>query len=74
MKSQCESILEHLNTYGSITPMEALNLYGCFRLGARVWELKARGHAIDSELIRLDNGKQVSRYFRQQPQMEIRFS
>ena len=33
----------HLIAHGSITPMEALNLYGCYRLGARVWDLRQAG-------------------------------
>ena len=36
--TQTEMILNHLKTKGRITPLEALNLYGCFRLGARVYD------------------------------------
>lgn len=38
--TQCERVLEHLKTYGSITPLEAQERYGIMRLGARVWELR----------------------------------
>lgn len=44
--AQSKLILEHLRTNGSITPMEALNLYGCMRLCARIYDLKAEGHNI----------------------------
>lgn len=44
--TQCEMILDHLQQYGSITPMTALNRYGCMRLGARIYDLKRQGHDI----------------------------
>lgn len=39
-KSQKELIRRHLVKHGAITPIEALSLYGCFRLAARVGELR----------------------------------
>lgn len=41
--TQCERILRHLQDYGSITQAEAVSEYGCYRLGARIWDLKAQG-------------------------------
>lgn len=41
--TQCERILRHLQDYGSITQAEAVTEYGCYRLGARVFDLKAQG-------------------------------
>ena len=61
--TQSEQILNHLKSGHSITPIDALNLFGCFRLGARVFELKRSGHNIHSELCELDNGKHVARYW-----------
>ena len=49
--TQEEQILKHLQIIGSLTPLEALNLYGCFRLGARIWELRNQGHDIKMELV-----------------------
>ena len=40
-ETQTDAILAHLERGLPITPLDALRLYGCFRLGARVWELKA---------------------------------
>lgn len=40
MSTQNIFIAEHLRSGKSITPLEALNLYGCFRLGARIFELQ----------------------------------
>lgn len=38
--TQCERILEHLQTHGSITDAEARSLYGISRAGARIWDLR----------------------------------
>lgn len=46
--SQSQMILEHLRTHGSITQQEAVELFGCYRLGARIYDLKAAGHKISS--------------------------
>ena len=35
-----EKVLTHLNTYGSITPYEAIERYHMTRLSARIWELR----------------------------------
>lgn len=47
--SQCDKILDHLSQYGFITAREAMNAYGCYRLAARVSDLRARGVNIVSE-------------------------
>ena len=47
--TQAERILRHLRDYGTITQAEALAEYGCMRLGARIYDLKRKGHAIASE-------------------------
>lgn len=47
-ETQCNKILEHLKTYGSISPLEATE-YGCMRLASRISDLKARGYNIISE-------------------------
>lgn len=41
--TQKEMILEYLKKYGSITQAEAIAFLGCYRLPARIGELKARG-------------------------------
>jgi hypothetical protein len=55
MKSQKEQILARLQFGQSITPIQALELYGCFRLGARIYDLRKAGHNIVSTLAH--NGK-----------------
>lgn len=48
--TQCERILRHLQDYGSITQAEAVTEYGCYRLGARIWDLKLRAYLSRAKL------------------------
>jgi len=59
--TQTQAILQHLRC-GPITPWAALELYGCFRLAARVAELRQDGHAITTELVDSPDGKRFARY------------
>jgi hypothetical protein len=59
-KTQCVLILEHLQTR-SITGIEALKRYGCFRLPDRIADLKQKGHNIEVEMIK-QNGKRFASY------------
>ena len=43
-------VLDYLKAHGSITPLEALNELGCYRLGARIWDLRHDGHTIITEM------------------------
>jgi len=58
--SQSNQILSHLKK-SSITPIEALTLYGCFRLAARIYDLKESGHDIQAEIV-TDNDHRYARY------------
>ncbi len=58
--TQCRRILTHLCDR-PITPLEALNRYGCFRLAARIKDLRAQGHDIRTETVRT-NGKAYAQY------------
>ena len=55
-KSQAEMILEYLQNYGEITAIEALTAIGCFRLAARISDLRADGYNITTDMTR--DGKQ----------------
>ena len=59
--NQTSEILSYLKSGKSITPLEALNLFGCFRLGARIWDLEQEGIKIKHELVS-ENGKTFARY------------
>jgi hypothetical protein len=45
----------------SLTTIEALNMFGCFRLSARIENLRAAGLPIITEMVEI-NDKRVARY------------
>lgn len=49
--TQCERVLRHLEDFGSITSLEAVNEYGIMRLASRINDLKGQGYAIHSERV-----------------------
>ena len=61
-KSQNQLILQALQEGEKLTPLDALERFGSFRLGARIYDLRQEGWAIKSTLIR-KNGKQFSEYW-----------
>ena len=60
--SQAQDILEHLKSGESITQMDALMLFGCFRLASRINELRDQGHDIETRTKRTTTGKQIAEY------------
>jgi len=62
-RSQCNMIAEWLTKGYSITSLEALNMFGCFRLASRIHDLKERGMNIGKKIIVLPNNKRVCEYF-----------
>ena len=48
--TQTESILAYMEKNGSIDPLRAFLDLGIMRLGARIWDLRAAGHKIDTEI------------------------
>ena len=48
----------------SITPMEALNMFGCFRLSARIANLREEGLPVVTDMVTI-NDKRVARYYLQ---------
>ncbi len=58
--SQETRILAHLKKR-PITPLQALKMYGCFRLAARISDLRGKGHTIETTIIEKD-GKRFARY------------
>ena len=59
--TQSEWILNQLKQ-APITAMEALEGCGCFRLAARIKELRQQGHDIQTKSLILPNGKIVAQY------------
>ena len=50
--SQYSLILRHLETGAEINPLEALSMYGCYRLGAVIFNLKKDGYSIMTRIHR----------------------
>ena len=46
--TQNELIKQALERGETLTPLDALDRFGCFRLGARIYDLKKEGMAIQS--------------------------
>ena len=66
-KSQTEEILQWLQSGNSITPLLALEKFGCFRLGGRIFDLREQGHLIATTMIE-KNGKHFASYSLRNPQ------
>lgn len=60
-KSQNEMVKRHLESGKSLSPLEALESYGIFRLGARCYDLKKQGVPIVTEMV-TKNGKRFASY------------
>ena len=45
-----------------MTPLEAFDLFGCLRLGARIWDLKQEGYEIEAGSLDVGHGKHVAVY------------
>ena len=50
IRTQKQNILKHLQDGSSITPLTALESYGCFRLAAIVFDLKKEGWNIKTNI------------------------
>ena len=48
--SDKKRVLEFMQEHGSITPWQAIEKFGCTRLGARIWDLKHDGHRISTTI------------------------
>ena len=60
--TQSAQVLYHLEIYGSLSAIEALELFACFRLAARINDLKEAGHNIQMEMKKMKNGKKIAVY------------
>jgi len=60
--SQNKQIADYLNKGKKLTPIDALNKFGCFRLAARIADLRNEGMNIKTNTIKLDNNKLIAQY------------
>lgn len=60
-ESQSQLILSHMQSGQPINPIVALNKYGCFRLSARIYDLKQSWYVIRTEIVER-KGKEFAQY------------
>lgn len=53
--TQCEKILNHLQTIGGISAYDAVMRYGITRLSARIFDLRKDGYNIVSDTVKTKN-------------------
>ena len=60
--NQCEKIVSYIQTFGSISSMEAFQDLGITRLSARIYELRNEGYQFDEKFETAKNrfGESVS--------------
>lgn len=61
--TQARRILAHLRAGNRLTALEALERFGCFRLAARVHELRREGWQIEERTVETRGGKRVAEYY-----------
>jgi hypothetical protein len=62
--SQRNMILEALQAGEHLTAIDALSRFGCFRLGARIWEIRNElGYDVKMKLVETSNGAHVAEYW-----------
>lgn len=55
-ESQNDKVLRYLKTHDSgITPLDALDSFGCFRLSGRIKDLRTMGYCIKTERVEVLN-------------------
>ena len=62
MKSQNAQILYYLKQGRTITPLEALHMFGCFRLAGRIFELRDDGWPIHCDRREVGGRRRVGLY------------
>ena len=60
--TQKREVLQHLRRTGALTPLEAIGVYGIFRLAARINDLRGDGHSINTEIRRDTKGRSYASY------------
>lgn len=61
--SQAKKILAYMQEGNRITGIEALQLFGCFRLPSRITDLRGEGYDIKSRFVKTPTGKSVKEYW-----------
>jgi hypothetical protein len=62
-QSQEKQILKYLESGKKITAIQALDKFNCWRLSARIADLRREGHPIETEIIHTPTQKYIARYY-----------
>lgn len=60
--SQKQQVLNHLETVGELSPLDAFNLFGTMRLSAIIFALKKEGVEIDTRYVQNSNTRGYAVY------------
>ena len=58
--SQIDAVRAHLLTGKPITPIQALAKFGCFRLAAIIFNIRAEGYTVKTEMVHRKSKKWAS--------------
>jgi hypothetical protein len=61
--AQTKLIKKQLEYGVPLTPLKALDYFGCLRLSARIYDLRKKGMDIKARIITTNSGKRVSEYY-----------
>lgn len=68
--TQNAMVLHHMQTIGPLSPLEALNRYGIFRLGARRYDLIKLGYDVRTRIVK-HGRKRFAEYFLPLPKGQL---
>ena len=73
IQSQCNAILAFMQGGGVITQAKAIGpqFGNCYRLASRIYDLKQRGHAISTRLVKKGDVKYSEYWIDQQTTLEV---
>lgn len=60
--TQTKGILKLLKNGKSITALDALEQFQCFRLAARIADIRAQGYKVHTDMVQTRTGKTVASY------------
>jgi len=61
--AQATKIILALEDGAELTALDALRKFDCFRLAARVSDLRNEGYDIRTRMVEIDSGKKIAQYF-----------
>ena len=62
MTPQAQKVYKHLKKHKTITPLEALGVYGVYRLAARIHEIRGAGYGVVTRIYKDAMHRPYARY------------